>query len=112
MLNLLLLLATAIPQPSASPACATPHREATVKELVPPQWPRGYYTAQPVEVVLQLTIGEDGSITAGHVTQSSGVAAYDAAAAQSAEESRFEPKLVDCKATVGTYLFKVTFRSH
>lgn len=105
------LLATPTPSATATP-CSTPYREATVTHLAEPFYPRGYYPSKPVTVVVQVTIAPDGTIAGGHVTQSGGNAAFDGSAVQAVEESRFAPKLVDCKAVEGTYLFKVTFRSH
>lgn len=105
---------TAAPvMPSATATvCPTPNRAATVVHLAAPLYPRGYYSSKPVTVAVQVTIGPDGTITGGHVAQSSGVTAFDASAVQSVEESTFAPKLVNCKPVEGTYLFRVTFRSH
>lgn len=111
MLYPLLVLALASPQPAGSPACAERNREARAVQLSQVEWPRGYNTTHPVDVVIELMIGTDGTITGGHVQQSSGITAFDAAAVQSAEQSKFEPKLVDCKPVVATYLFKVTFEA-
>jgi TonB family protein len=80
--------------------------------LSPPVYPRGHFTNKPVQVELRIEIAPDGTIANGNVATSSGDAAFDAAAIQAAELSRFEPKKVNCRPVAGTYIFKVTFMPH
>jgi TonB family protein len=108
----LLLLLTASPAPGPAPTADPCNHPARATYISPPVYPRGHYTNKRVEVVLRIQIAPDGTIDGGGVATSSGDAAFDGAAIQAAELSRFEPKVADCHPVAGTYLFKVTFMPH
>lgn len=101
---------TAEPNPGATmDPCNHPARATYAAPAV---YPRGHYTNKPVPVVVKIDITTDGTIDGGGVVKSSGDAAFDGAAIEAAELSRFEPKVVNCHPVAATYLFKVTFLPH
>lgn len=59
--------------------------------------------------IVRVTVAPDGSVRDATLSQSTGNSNLDAAALQAAMQSRFSPKMVNCHAVEGDYLFKTTF---
>lgn len=62
-----------------------------------------------IVVTVNVTVDPSGKPTAAHVVQGSGSKPLDDAAIDAALKSQYTPKMVDCRAVAGLYLFKVTF---
>jgi bla regulator protein blaR1 len=54
-----------------------------------------------------VTVAADGHPTAAKIVKSSGNAGVDRATVEAAMTSTYSPKMLDCKATTGQYLFQV-----
>jgi TonB family protein len=91
----------------ATAACAKPNVDALVTEPAEPQMPHGVKAGG--SVVLAVTIAPNGSVTHLSLRKSSGNAQIDRSAADAALHSKYSPKRVDCKAVVGSYLFRADF---
>jgi TonB family protein len=65
-----------------------------------------------VTVFIQAYITPQGTISALRVVRSGGNGDLDQAALRAAAESTYTPRVKNCKATFGLYLFKVTFDSN
>jgi len=59
--------------------------------------------------VVRVTVAANGTVSDTVLTTSTGNSALDAAAVQAARAATYSPKVVDCRAVAGIYLFKVTF---
>jgi TonB family protein len=88
-------------------ACAHPNEDALVTEPAEPQMPRGLKTGG--SVIVAVTIAPNGSVTHVSLRKSSGNAQMDRSVALAALHSKYSPKLVDCKAVAGSYLFRANF---
>jgi TonB family protein len=88
-------------------ACAKPNVDAKVIEPVEPQMPHGLKAGG--SVILAVTIAPSGSVTGLSLRKSSGNAQIDRSVAEAALHSTYSPKLVDCKAITGSYLFRADF---
>jgi TonB family protein len=64
----------------------------------------------PVTVQIEVTIDASGNLAGAHVYKSSGNAAIDQAALQAASGSKYSPRLVNCQAVTGYYLFRSDFQ--
>jgi TonB family protein len=60
-------------------------------------------------VILAVTIAPNGSVTGLSLRKSSGNAQIDRSVLDAARHSKYSPKLVDCKAVAGSYLFRADF---
>jgi len=89
-------------------ACAKPNVDAKVVEPVEPRMPPGLTAGG--SVILAVTIAPNGSVTHLSLRKSSGNAQIDRSAAEAALHSKYSPKLVDCKAVEGRYLFRADFK--
>ena len=106
----------ALPTPApaqsvGSPVCSQPDHAATVTKVVQPIYPNsaaasgeGYTSVQ-----VMITIDPSGKIVDSHIYRSSGNAAVDESAQQAALHSQYAPKVVDCTAVTGRYLFRADF---
>ena len=109
-------LAFAPPQSVATPAvtgsvaaaaCAKPNVDALVTKPAEPQMPPGLKAGG--SVILAVTIAPNGSVTGLSLRKSSGNAQIDRSVLDAARHSKYSPKLVDCKAVAGSYLFRADF---
>ncbi|MFY9737976.1 MAG: M56 family metallopeptidase [Candidatus Cybelea sp.] len=91
----------------AAAACAKPNVDALVTEPAQPQTPHGLKAGGTV--ILAVTIAPNGSVTHLSLRKSSGNAQIDRSAAEAALHSKYSPKLVNCKAVTGSYLFRADF---
>ena len=109
MLTAIILAATVIS--AATPESCT--RYATVTTMVPPDFPVSALQMAngPARTEVMVSLDANGRVTAEQVIQSSGVLALDESALRAAKESKYAPRMVDCKPVAGRYLFKVTFRA-
>lgn len=89
--------------------CATPYVDATATYAAQAIVPSGIRVDRTTFVDLTVVIGPDGSLQSVRVTRSSGNSALDAAAMDAARRSRFSPKILNCAAVTGQYLFRVSF---
>jgi TonB family protein len=87
-------------KPDAEPGVTDPAQP----QLAKPQWPK-----QKVSAEVAVTIAPNGKVTGAKIYKSSGDAAVDAAALTAAEKSKYTPKMVNCVAVQGSYLFKADF---
>ncbi|HEX8806359.1 MAG TPA: energy transducer TonB [Candidatus Aquilonibacter sp.] len=92
---------------AATTACNIPNRTAAVVIPATPATPKD--VRAPVEALVSVTIGADGSVVAARVVHSSGIADVDAAALQAARDSKYAPKIYSCEPMQATYLLKSTF---
>ncbi|MGP8101712.1 MAG: TonB family protein [Candidatus Cybelea sp.] len=97
--------------PVAARACAEPNREATVTKAEQPEYPQSAKPLGlgPVSVQIAITVDPSGNIVETHVYKSSGNQAIDEAALKAASGSKYSPRLVNCQAVVGKYLFRSDF---
>jgi TonB family protein len=109
MTMLTAFILSAIVVGAASPDACT--RYATVTTMVPPDFPASALPMAngPTLTEVMVSLDASGRVTAEQVIQSSGVLALDQAALRAARESKYAPRMVDCKPVAGRYLFKVTF---
>jgi TonB family protein len=91
----------------ATAACAKPNVDALITEPAEPQIPRGVKAGG--SVILAVTIAPHGSVTHVSLQKSSGNAQIDRSVTEAALHSKYSPKLVDCRAVVGSYLFRANF---
>jgi TonB family protein len=89
-------------------ACANPNVDALVTKPAEPQMPRGFKAGG--SAVVAVTIAPNGSVTHANVLKSSGNAQIDRSVLDAARHSTYSPKLVDCKAVTGSYLFRADFK--
>lgn len=97
---------------SATPGPSVPcHRDATVTQQVPPDYPESAREAGLGQVTAEIRvyITPQGKVAALRVFNSTGNGDLDQAAIRSAAESTYLPRVKNCKPVFGLYLFKVTF---
>jgi TonB family protein len=87
-------------------ACTKSDAEPAVVNPVPPALAKGQWPKQKVSAEVAVTIAPSGKVAGAKVYKSSGDAAVDHAVLTAAEKSTYSPKLVNCQAVEGTYLFK------
>jgi TonB family protein len=97
--------------PAAARTCSEPNREAVVTKAQQPDYPQSAKPLGlgPVTAETTVTIDPSGNIVGAHVYKSSGNQAIDDAALQAASRSKYAPKLVNCEAVTGFYLFRADF---
>ncbi|HZV76461.1 MAG TPA: TonB family protein [Candidatus Babeliales bacterium] len=92
---------------AAGPPCT---RDAGVVKAVAPIYPGSLPSGiAPFDVTVEVTLGEDGSVTRAKIYKSSGYPDADAAAIVAARASTYVPQVVACKPVQGDYLFAETF---
>ncbi len=91
--------------------CNQPDHEVEVVQAAPTEYPDSARDLGlgPVEVLVAVTIDANGSVVNATISHSSSNGAIDRMAVIAARKSTFEPKLVNCVATQGTYLLHAQF---
>jgi TonB family protein len=104
-----IITAESVPAPGDI-ACPKPFTNPAVKRAVSPDYPRSERTRRTYGLsIVELALNAAGTVTDAWTFLSSGSAAFDGAALQSAESSTFTPGLAFCKPTGGLYLFNAEF---
>lgn len=93
--------------PIASLPCRTPNAEATVFYQAAP---RGGVRGLTGKTSVMLSLGTDGAVLGTKILTSSGSEVLDNVAALAARESRYTPKIKNCRPVSGDYFFVVEFR--
>ncbi|HEY1654929.1 MAG TPA: M56 family metallopeptidase [Candidatus Tumulicola sp.] len=88
-------------------SCAKPNVDARVTFAAEPNPPRGIKVKASATAVV--TIARDGSVVRASISKSRGNAQIDRAVLDAAQRSKYAPKVVDCQAVQGTYLFFAEF---
>ncbi len=63
----------------------------------------------PVTVLVNVSLDSNGNVVDATVQQSSHNADIDVAAIRAAQQSRYQPKLVNCKGVHASYIFRAEF---
>jgi TonB family protein len=95
----------------AQATCAQPFREAVVTKPQAPIYPQSAKALNLglLSSVVEVTVDATGKVAAASIYKSSGNAAVDESALQAANATSYAPKLVNCQAVAGRYLFKALF---
>jgi TonB family protein len=88
-------------------ACTKPNADPAAVNPAAPQVP--FRITRVVSAVVAVTITPSGSVAGAKIYKSSGNAAIDKAVLTAAEKSTYSPKIVNCVAVQGTYLFYARF---
>jgi TonB family protein len=88
---------------------ATCDRDVSVVNPVAPDIPENASHAT-ASAVARVTVDSDGRPAGAKIVRSSGIEAIDAATVAAAMKSTYSPAVRQCKATTGTYLFRVDVR--
>jgi len=105
--------ANAAPVPSlpvtnvVAATCANPNVDAAVVNPAAPKVPVKITHAVSAEVAV--TIAPNGDVSGTKIFKSSGNGDIDKAVVAAASKSTYSPKIVNCVAVQGTYLFKAQF---
>jgi TonB family protein len=86
--------------------------DASVTNAVQPEYPESAKDMNmgPVTVQIEVTVGPSGNLVGAKIYKSGNNMAIDQAALRAARESTYSPKLVDCNAVEGDYLFRADFQ--
>jgi TonB family protein len=84
-------------------ACTKPNHEASVLNDVEPSWNSTPRWAQNVSV--KVFLDANGAVLSAVVLQSSGFSDVDFEALVAARASTYAPKVINCRAVPGTYVF-------
>ncbi|MGB6987116.1 MAG: TonB family protein [Candidatus Aquilonibacter sp.] len=104
-----IITAESVPAPGDT-SCPEPFTNPAVKRAVSPDYPRSERTRRTHGLsIVEVALNAAGTVTDAWTFLSSGSAAFDGAALQSAESSTFTPGLAFCKPTGGLYLFNAEF---
>jgi TonB family protein len=95
--------------PVAARACAEPNRDATITKVEQPDYPRSARGLGYVTVQIEVAVDASGNLDQVRVYKSSGNQAIDDAALQAASRSKYSPKIANCQAVTGYYLFRADF---
>jgi len=95
--------------PVAARACPEPNRDATITKVQQPDYPRSARGLGYVTVQIEVTVDASGNLDRVRVYKSSGNQAIDDAALQAASRSKYAPKVINCEAVTGDYLFRADF---
>lgn len=100
-----------VSSPGASPPCAQPYREGSVIDPAFASYPREAATQGliSVTVLVKVVIEADGSVSSATITKSSGNMYLDQAALKAARDTTYSPRIVNCVATRGSFLYKAVF---
>ncbi len=100
------------PTPTATPrpSCAVPNVEPTTLNAADADYPdiareQGAVGSTAVKVTLDAT----GRVVDASINKSAGNAALDQSALKAARASTYQPEVVNCVKTAGSYLFRVDF---
>lgn len=101
----------AAPTTAPAPKCAVPYRDAVATNKVPPDYPEmaREQNLGVVTVLVKVTVGATGALTAATVQQSSGNSSIDSAAVAAARASSYSAKIVNCLPVAGDYGFTAEF---
>ncbi len=106
-------VSTAPPAPTTAPApkCAIPMRDAVATNKVPPDYPElaREQNLGVVTVLVKVTVGASGALSAATIQQSSGNSSIDNAAIAAAKASSYSPKIENCLPVSGDYGFTAEF---
>jgi TonB family protein len=91
--------------------CDKPFRSVTMSSAVAPALPSGLNIPKPVAVLVDVLVGQDGSLRGATIAMSSGIAAVDQAVVRAALASTYAPKLVNCEPTQGDFLYRADFNA-
>jgi periplasmic protein TonB len=107
------VVATATPQPVATPgaACAQPNiAAAVVATPAPPDIaPEARASGTNGTALVSVQLDSAGQVTNASVTQSTGNSSLDLVAVSMARDARYAPALRDCKPIASAYTFSVKF---
>lgn len=105
------VLSTLIAQATPAATCATPNVNAKVTHAAPAEYPQAAARRNlgPETVLVQVRVGPTGALEYATIYKSSGDADIDRASLDTARNSTYAPKIVDCVATAATYLFRMQF---
>jgi TonB family protein len=97
--------------PVSARACPEPNRDAVVTKAQEPDYPESAKPLGlgPVSVQIEVVIDPSGHVGETRVYKSSGNQAIDDAATRAASRSSYAPKLVNCQAVAGYYVFRSDF---
>lgn len=97
---------------AGSAPCAQPNVEATVVRAVQPEYPPSLRSLKlgPLSSIVVVTIGPQGNVESASTWKTSGYRALDESAISAARKSEYTPKVVNCKAIIGRYLFRADYR--
>ena len=92
-------------------SCSVPNHDVTVLQAVKPEYPDSARDLQlgPATVLVQVVVDTNGNVERAQITQSSHNMAIDRAALRAARASQYEPRVIDCNAVEGTYVFRADF---
>ncbi len=108
-LSTFVVVAALVAVPVAARACAEPNRDATITKVVQPEYPRSASGLGPVTVQIQVTVDASGNLEGARVYKSSGNKAIDDAALKAVTLTKYSPKIINCQAVRGDYLFRADF---
>jgi TonB family protein len=98
------------PSPTPKPQCANPNLEATTINAVTPDMPDiARQEGATGSVSVKVTLDATGAVTGTEIYQSAHNAALDQAAIAAAKASKYQPEIVNCVKTAGSYIFRVDF---
>jgi len=106
------------PEGAASPAPGTAapqtecNHEGRISTAAHVVYPISLRVAQTAVAVVRVTIGTAGELVDEKIETSTGNQTLDQSALDAAKHSSYTPKVVDCKAVVAVYTFKVVFQPH
>jgi|GEM_PF-3945238 len=102
---LAMLLAQVTPSPSAGPSECFHDASLTRAD-----YPKDFSPAHeaPLYATVLVLISADGKVEKASIYKSSGDLQFDMASIRAAKSSSYKPKLADCKAVEGTFLFKTS----
>ena len=106
--------AASFAQSDTTPAASTQvaancDHDVRVLTAAPPKYPQSARGSGPLSANVVVTVNARGDVTAAKIVKSSGNAAVDQATLVAAQDSTYSPKVVNCKATQGSYLFHAEF---
>lgn len=104
--------ASASASPAATPACRIPFMDVELSQRVSPRYPENarLHPGSVAVVLVLLTVDPTGAVLRASVSHSSGDVFVDEAAIAAARTSTYRPKIVDCEAAAGTYIFRADFK--
>jgi TonB family protein len=100
------------PMVIADSPCNIPDKEVTVAQAATPGYPDSARDLGmgPVVVYVQVTVNPDGTIARAVIAQSSNNSAIDQAALRAVRQSLYSPRIVNCNAVTGIFIFRADFR--
>lgn len=95
----------------SSTNCSTPNVDAEVLTPVTPEYPIVAKESglRGITVLVRVIVAASGAFTEGAILQSSANMALDRASLEAARASTYLPKIANCVAVPGTYIFRVDY---